>query len=53
MPLDNIKAMPVTDLAAKDCTLLMWATFRLRGNAELWLLATRGKPKRLPKASST
>jgi N6-adenosine-specific RNA methylase IME4 len=27
MPLDNIKAMSVADLAAKDCALLMWATF--------------------------
>jgi N6-adenosine-specific RNA methylase IME4 len=27
MPLDNIKARPVADLAAKDCALLMWVAF--------------------------
>lgn len=27
MPLDAIKAMPVADLAASDCMLLLWATW--------------------------
>lgn len=94
MSLDDIKALPVADLAAKDCVLLMWAIkpmlphaldvmnawgFRYstigfswakttrstswswapkwhmgmghwsRGNVEICLLGTRGKPKRIEK----
>jgi N6-adenosine-specific RNA methylase IME4 len=26
MSLDDIKALPVADLAAKDCALFLWAT---------------------------
>ena len=27
MPLEDIKAMPVSDLASKDCVLFLWATY--------------------------
>ena len=86
MSIDNLCALPVAELTAKDCALFLWATFpqlpealRLikawgfqyktvafvwlkrnrknptwfyglgywtRGNAEICLLATKGKPKR-------
>ena len=68
MSIDELCALPVPELAAKDCTLFLWATFpqlpealRLiraspswfygmgywtRSNAEICLLATKGKPKR-------
>lgn len=87
MSLEEIRALPVQDIADKDCTLFLWATFPMlrealdviqawgfayktaafvwakqnrrtqgwfwglgnwtRSNAELCLLATRGKPKRM------
>ena len=86
MSLEELKQLPVSDLAAKDCVLFLWATFPqlrealelieawgfkyktvafvwlkknkvadswfyglgfwTRGNAEICLLATKGKPKR-------
>ena len=65
MGIDELCALPVPELAAKDCALFLWATFpqlpealRLipswfygmgywtRSNAEICLLATKGKPKR-------
>lgn len=86
MPIEDIKALPVSELAAEDCALFLWITmpmlheawgvmeawgFRFvtaafvwvklsrksntvfwgpghwtRANAELCLLATRGRPKR-------
>ena len=86
MNINDICALPVTDLADKDCALFLWATFPMlpealklikawgfeyktvafvwlkqnkkspswfyglgfwtRGNAEVCLLAKRGKPKR-------
>lgn len=89
MTLEEIKALPVKDMAAPDCVLLMWVTgpmlehglevikawgfkyktlgftwmkhnrtnprlfsgtgYWTRANAELVLLATRGKPKRVHK----
>ena len=90
MPLDEISALPVADLAADDCILFMWTTFPkmyeamdvmqawgfryrtvafvwvkrtktdndwfmgcgywTRSNAEICLLATKGKPHRFSKA---
>lgn len=87
MSLEDIKALPVREIAADDCALFLWATFPMlrealdviqawgfayktaafvwakqnrrtqgwfwglgnwtRSNAELCLLATRGKPKRV------
>lgn len=87
MRIEDICALPVADIAAKDSVLFLWATFPMlpealrtisawgfcfktvafvwlkqnrkaktwfyglgfwtRGNAEVCLLATRGKPKRL------
>lgn len=87
MSLPDIQALPVQDIADKDCTLFLWATFPMlrealdviqawgfayktaafvwakqnrrtqgwflglgnwtRSNAELCLLATRGKPQRV------
>lgn len=87
MSLEDIKALPVREIAADDCALFIWATFPMlrealdviqawgfayktaafvwakqnrrtqgwfwglgnwtRSNAELCLLATRGKPKRM------
>lgn len=89
MPLEDIMALPIADLADKDCTLLLWATMPMledafkiinawgfkyktcafvwvkqnpsgmgiysglghwvNGNAELVLLANKGRPKRLVK----
>lgn len=89
MPLEDIKALPVSELAGPDCALFLWATFPLlqealevikawgfkyktvaftwvklapksdsifwglgywtRSNAEICLLATKGKPKRQAK----
>lgn len=86
MSLEDIKALPVSNICADDCVLLLWATWPLlpeafqvvsswgftyktvgfvwvkknksdsghffglgrwtRGNTEICLLATRGKPKR-------
>lgn len=86
MSLDDLKSLPVAELADKDCALFMWATFPqlkealelieawgfkyktvafvwlkknkvadswfyglgfwTRGNAEICLFATKGKPKR-------
>lgn len=86
MSLDELKQLPVSELAEKDCALFLWATFPqlrealdlisawgftyktvafvwlkknkvadswfyglgfwTRGNAEICLLATKGKPKR-------
>ena len=86
MSIDELCALPVAELAAKDCVLFLWATFPqlpealqlikawgfhyktvafvwlkrnrkspswfygmgywTRGNAEICLLATKGKPKR-------
>lgn len=90
MNLDDIKNMPVSDIAEKDCVLLMWVIdpmlphafevitswgfiyktvaftwaktnsksmgmftgmgYWTRGNPEMCLLATKGKPKRFSKA---
>lgn len=90
MPLDEICALPIADLAADDCILFMWTTFPkmyeamdvmqawgfryrtvafvwvkrtkldndwfmgcgywTRSNAEICLLATKGKPHRFSKA---
>lgn len=87
MKLEEIKALPVADIAARDCALFLWVTFPClaeglevmqawgfqyktaafvwikhnrkadtlfwgmghwtRGNAELCLLGTRGRPKRV------
>jgi len=90
MKIEDICALPLRDLAAKDCALFLWATMPLlpeafqaieawgftfktcafvwcktnknngdffvgmghwtRANAEVCLLATRGKPKRISKS---
>ena len=90
MTLDDIKVLPIADLAETDCVLLMWVTFPFlekcfevieawgfeyktcgftwvkknkkadswfwgcghwtRANAELCLIATKGKPKRVSKS---
>ncbi len=86
MDLEDIKALPISEIADKDCALFMWLTFPCmkeafevldawgfeyktvafvwvkqnrksdslfwgmgywtRANAELWILATKGHPKR-------
>ena len=69
MDIASIKALPVGELADKDCALFLWITFKTvafvwikqcrkseglftgmgywtRANAEICLLATRGRPKR-------
>ena len=90
MSIEDIKALPVDKLAAKDCALFLWITFPMlheawdvmrawgfdfktvafvwiklnrtadtlfwgmghwtRANAEICLLATKGKPKRVSKS---
>ena len=53
MMLDDICALPVAELADKDCALFLWTTFPklkeafwTRSNAEVCLLALKGHPKR-------
>lgn len=59
MSIEEICALPVSELAAKDSTLFLWLKqnrkadswfygmgFWTRSNAEVCLLATRGRPKR-------
>ena len=50
MSLDDIKALPVGELADKDCALFMWITFPTRANAEVCIIATKGSPKRQSRA---
>ena len=48
MSIEELCALPVKEIADKDCILFLWATFpQLKeGNAEICLLATKGHPKR-------
>jgi N6-adenosine-specific RNA methylase IME4 len=65
MKIDEIKRLPVGGLAADDCVLFMWATypclnealetikawgFKYKTVAEICIIATKGKPKRISKS---
>ena len=45
MSVKDICGLKVEEIAAKDCVLFLWATWT-RGNAEICLLAIKGKPHR-------